>query len=89
MAGVILTAVFFGYELSSTGIVLAVLLSTTLAPIAGTYGPIIGMVAGVFHMILVTNVGVIHGGINLYNNGFAGGLAAGILVPIIDAFKKD
>ncbi len=89
MAGVILTAVFFGYELSSTGIVLAVLLSTTLAPIAGTYGPIIGMVAGVFHMILVTNVGVIHGGINLYNNGFAGGLVAGILVPIIDAFKKD
>ena len=87
--GVIITALFFGYDLSSTGIILAVLLSTTLAPIAGTYGPMIGIVAGIFHMILVTNVGVIHGGINLYNNGFAGGLVAGILVPIVEAFKKD
>ena len=89
VVGVILTALFFGYELSSTGVVLAVLFSTTLAPIAGTYGPLIGIVAGIFHMILVTNVGIIHGGINLYNNGFAGGLVAGILLPIIEAFKKE
>ncbi len=87
--GVMLTALFFGYDLASTEIVLAVLFSTTLAPIAGKYGPIIGIVAGVFHMILVMNVGVIHGGINLYNNGFAGGLVAGILVPIVEAFKKE
>lgn len=87
--GVILTALFFDYELSSTGVVLAVLFSTTLAPIAGTYGPIIGVIAGICHMILVTNVGIIHGGINLYNNGFAGGLVAGILVPIVEAFKKE
>ena len=87
--GVILTALFFGYELSSTSIILAVMFSTTLAPIAGTFGPIIGIIAGIIHMILVANVGVIHGGINLYHNGFSGGLVAGILVPIIEAFKKD
>lgn len=87
--GVIVTALFFHYDLASTGIILAVLFSTTLAPIAGTYGPYIGFAAGVLHMILVTNVGVIHGGINLYNNGFSGGLVAGILVPVVDAFRKD
>lgn len=87
--GVILTALFFGYELNTTGIIISVLFSTTLAPVAGTYGPIIGFLAGVIHMILVTNVGVIHGGINLYNNGFSGGLVAGVLVPVVDAFRKE
>lgn len=89
MVGVILMALIFGYDISSTGILIAILFSTTLAPIAGNYGPIIGMIAGMFHMILVTNVGVIHGGINLYNNGFSGGLVAGVMIPIVDAFKKE
>lgn len=86
--GVILAAIAMGHDLSSTSIIIAVLFSTTIAPIAGTYGPVIGIVAGMLHMALVTNIGVIHGGINLYNNGFSGGLVAGFLVPIIDAFKK-
>lgn len=88
MVGVIGAAVVMGYDLSSTGIIISVLFSTTIAPIAGTYGPILGIVAGMLHMALVTNIGVLHGGINLYNNGFSGGLVAGFLVPIIDAFKK-
>lgn len=89
MAGVVVTALVFNYDLSSTAIVISVLFSTTLAPIAGSYGPIAGFIAGVSHMILVTNVGIIHGGINLYNNGFSGGLVAGVLIPVIDAFRKE
>lgn len=89
MLGVIATALFFGNDLSTTSIIISVLFSTTLAPIAGTYGPIIGFFAGILHMILVTNVGVIHGGVNLYNNGFSGGLVAGVLVPVVDAFQKE
>jgi hypothetical protein len=89
IVGVIATALFFGFDLSSTSIIITVLFSTTLAPVAGTYGPFIGFIAGILHMILVTNVGVIHGGINLYNNGFSGGLVAGVLIPIVDAFKKE
>ena len=88
VTGVVIAALIMGHDLSSTGIIIAVLFSTTIAPIAGTYGPIIGLIAGMLHMALVTNIGVIHGGINLYNNGFSGGLVAGFLVPIIDAFKK-
>jgi len=86
--GLIGTALLMGYDLSSTGLIISVLFSTTLAPIAGTYGPIAGIIAGALHLALVMNIGVVHGGINLYNNGFSGGLVAGFLVPIIDAFKK-
>jgi hypothetical protein len=86
--GVLFGGFIFGYDFTSTGFIISVLFSTTIAPIAGSFGPIIGILAGVLHLTLVTNVGVIHGGINLYNNGFAGGLVAGFLIPIIDAFKK-
>lgn len=86
--GVWIAAVFFGYSLSSTGMILSVLFATTIAPIAGTYGPVAGVIAGMLHLALVTNIGGVHGGINLYNNGFSGGLVAGFFVPIIDAFKK-
>ncbi len=86
--GVWIAAVFFGYSLNSTGMILSVLFATTIAPIAGTYGPVAGIIAGMLHLALVTNIGGVHGGINLYNNGFSGGLVAGFFVPIIDAFKK-
>jgi len=87
--GVIVTALFFGYDLNSTSIIISVLFSTTLAPIAGTYGPIVGFISGILHMILVTNVAMIHGGVNLYNNGFSGGIVAGVLIPVVDAFRKE
>lgn len=86
--GVVIAAIFMGYDLSATGIIISALFSTTIAPIAGTYGVKIGVLAGMLHLALVANIGIVHGGINLYNNGFSGGLVAGFLIPIIDAFKK-
>ena len=86
--GVIFAALFFNYEVNSTGIIITILFSTTLAPIAGVFGARVGFIAGILHLILATNVGVIHGGVNLYNNGFAGGLVAGFLLPILNAFGK-
>ncbi len=86
--GVITTALFLEFDISSTGIIIVVLFSTTLAPIAGVYGAKIGFIAGVLHLILATNVGIMHGGVNLYNNGFAGGLVAGFLLPILNTFTK-
>ena len=86
--GVIITALFLEYDISSTVVIITVLFSTTLAPIAGVYGYKIGFIAGILHFLLATNVGIIHGGVNLYNNGFAGGLVAGFLLPILDSFIK-
>lgn len=88
MSGVLIGALLLGIDVSSTGIIISILFSTTIGPIAGTYGPIWGFGAGLLHLALVTNIGIIHGGINLYNNGFSGGLVAGTLIPIIDAFKR-
>ena len=86
--GVIIMALIFKNDITSTSIIITVLFSTTLAPLAGVYGYKLGILAGMLHFILATNVGIIHGGINLYNNGFAGGLVAGFLLPMIDAFRK-
>ncbi len=89
LIGVYLSTFIFTWDPSSTGALLAALFGTTLAPIAGEFGYKSGILAGFLHMAMVMNVGYLHGGINLYNNGFAGGLVAAILVPILIAFKNN
>ncbi|MGL5718093.1 MAG: DUF1576 domain-containing protein [Paraclostridium sp.] len=86
--GVILMALILNKDITSTSVIITVLFSTTLAPLAGVYGFNVGIMAGMLHFILASNVGIIHGGVNLYNNGFAGGLVAGFLLPMIDAFRR-
>jgi len=76
------------WETNTTAVIIAGLFGTTLAPIAGQYGVFAGMLAGFFHLSIVMNVVVLHGGINLYNNGFAGGFVASFLVPLIDALRR-
>ena len=71
-----MTALLLGYELSSIGILMAFLFLTTLAPMAGTFGFFWGITAGFLHLFLVTQIAVIHGAVNLYYNGFSGGIVA-------------
>lgn len=87
--GVFIAAYLQVWEFNSTSVLLAALFGTTLAPIAGRFGPVIGIIAGFIHLTIVMNVGDLHGGLNLYNNGFSGGLVAATLVPVIEAFRKD
>lgn len=88
---VVIGVVFASYlnigEYNSFAVALTALFGTTLAPIAGVHGPFMGIIAGFFHLFVVNNVGIIHGGMNLYNNGFSGGLVAGVLVPLIHKFN--
>ncbi|ELS0478116.1 DUF1576 domain-containing protein [Enterococcus faecalis] len=72
------------FEVNQTTIVLAGIFSTGLAPISGYYGVKFGLIAGFLHMSLVTNVSYLHGGLNLYNNGFSTGFVAAIMVPLLD-----
>ena len=60
------------------------LFGTALAPISGVFGPIAGVIAGWLHLAVVQNVGLVHGGLNLYNNGFSAGIVAGFLLPIFN-----
>ncbi|OPX47398.1 hypothetical protein CLTHE_19610 [Clostridium thermobutyricum DSM 4928] len=89
LIGATLAALININPLTSPSIILAILFSTCLAPIAGKFGFLIGILAGFLHVCLGVNVGYLHGGLNLYNNGFAGGLVAMILVPLITTFKRE
>lgn len=89
LIGVMLSSFFNIWDISSTSVIIAGLFGTTLSPIAGKYGWISGIITGGVHLAISMNVGIVHGGINLYNNGFAGGIAAGIIIPILNIFKKE
>ena len=70
-------------------IIISVILSTGLAPIAGMFGPLWGIISGFLHIMLVTNLVYLHGGLNLYNNGLSCGFVSMIIIPIITIFKKE
>lgn len=86
MIGVLTASLVNKYDPSGTPAILTALFSTTIAPVAGEFGIIAGILAGFLHKAVATNVGFIHGGINLYNNGLAGGLVAAVLVPLLRNF---
>lgn len=86
--GVYLATIFNTWEPNSTSVIIAALFGTALAPISGKFGWPYGILTGVIHLSLVMNIGYLHGGMNLYNNGFSAGIVAATLVPIIDSFKK-
>ena len=87
LVGIMIGSYLTGVEPTSTSALIAAIFGTTLAPVSGYYGPFAGMIAGFVHITLVNHVVVMHGGLNLYNNGFAGGFVAALLVPIFEIFE--
>lgn len=87
MFGVLFASLFKNWSVTDPAVTLALLLSTTLAPIAGEFGVIAGVIAGFLHSSVALNVGIVYGGMNLYNNGFAGGIVAIFLVPVIQSIR--
>lgn len=88
MLGAIVMALVSDYGIDNPASQLAVLFASTLAPISGEYGPVAGFSAGMAHLLLVQVVGTLHGGLNLYNNGFAGGLTAGLFLPVLEWLRE-
>jgi hypothetical protein len=84
MMGVYIGSQLMTWAPSDTGPLLAALFATTLAPISGQFGLLLGLLAGSVHLMLVMRTGAWHAGLNLYNNGFAGGLTATLFVSIIN-----
>ena len=76
------------YNPHSVSATVTILFATNLAPVAGEYGFIAGIFAGFCHVSIVSSVGVLHGGLNLYNNGFSGGFVAATLVPIFESIRN-
>lgn len=69
-------------KLGSRGMVLSALFTCGVAPIVGNYGFLAGLLVGLVHSVLVPNIGVLHGWMSLYNNGFCLGLITILLYPL-------
>ena len=87
MVGVLLASLPTTWTITTPGPMLALLFCTTLAPVAGEFGVIPGVIAGILHFAVVMNVGTVYAGMNLYNNGFAGGLVAIFMVPFLNSIR--
>ena len=89
MIGVYLICIPKIWAHTDPGPILAALFCTTLAPISGRFGFFAGLAAGSLHLPMVMHVGSMHGYMNLYNNGFAGGLAMLLIVGFIKGLKPE
>ncbi|MCL2253397.1 MAG: DUF1576 domain-containing protein [Lachnospiraceae bacterium] len=88
MTGAILSSFIFGGMPGIHTCIIAILLSTGLAPIAGHFGAFWGIAAGFIHVNVNLHTAYLSGGMNLYSNGLSAGITAMFLVPIITAFRR-
>lgn len=88
MAGVLLGSWFNHVPFASPSLQLAGLFGTTLAPFAGQFGWPFGVLAGFLHSSVVLYAGLPLEGMNLYNNGFSGGLIAIVLYPVLTSLVR-
>ena len=88
MLGVWLGAYGMHYEPNYPALQLAGLFGTTLAPVSGHFGAVFGVAAGFIHSALVLQTGGPVAGLNLYNNGFSGGLIAIVMYPTLTAIVR-
>lgn len=88
LAGIYGASLTQSLDAKEPALILAALFGTNLAPIAGEYGVFWGMITGFVHSSVAPNVVAGHGGLNLYNNGFAAGVVALIILPIIQTFQS-
>ncbi len=88
MLGVWLASLVMVPSNTDPGMLLAALFGMSLAPIAGQFGFIYGVIAGFIHSAVVLVVGAPCGGFNLYNNGFSAGLVALLMLSLIQGVSR-
>lgn len=88
LLGVYLFTFISKYEPTEPGILLAAIFGVGIAPIAGQFGVVPGIVAGMLHSAIVMCTSAMYGGLNLYNNGFSAGWVAIFMVPAMESFIK-
>ena len=75
------------WTLSTQAYINALAFATGLCPIAGRYGLKYGVIAGLVSAIICSSTAAMHGGFVLYNGGFNAGLAAIIMIPVLDFYN--
>lgn len=87
MLGVYLGTLLKVYDAADPAPLLAALFVTGIAPVSGYFGPLVGVFSGYLHLGMVMHVGWLHSGLNLYNNGFSGGLVTMFVVALAKALR--
>lgn len=85
LAGVYLFTFVSQYNPTTPGIQLAAIFGVGLSPIAGQFGIIAGILAGMLHSAIAMCTARFYGGLNLYNNGFSAGWVAIFLIPMLES----
>lgn len=88
LIGVFLAAHLTIADSTSTAVIMTGLYGTTLAPIVSDFGALAGLAAGFLHLCVGSNLIGLHNGVHLYNNGFSGGVVAGIMLPVLLTIRK-
>ncbi len=88
LLGVFLSTLVNQFHATTPSMQLAAIFVVGLAPIAGKFGVIPGIIAGMLHSAIVTCTTEMYGGLNLYNNGFSAGWVAILMVPGLEGRKK-
>lgn len=75
------------WTISTQSYLNSVAFATGLCPLVGRYGYRAGLAAGALCASICTATSAIHGGLMLYNGGFTTGVAALILIPILEHYS--
>ena len=89
MVGAGIMAVVLGKSLAQSGVMSILLFTSSLAPITLHFGIGWGLMAGALHLLVAPALGDVHGGLNLYNNGYTAGVVATFLVLTAHLLRKD
>ncbi len=76
------------WTISTQAYINSVAFATGLCPMVGRYGIRAGLAAGALCAALCTATGALHGGLMLYNGGFTTGIAALLLLPIMEHYHR-
>ena len=83
----LISGIAIPWTLSTQIYVSCLAFATGLCPISGKYGFKYGVAAGFLSATICTVTGSMHGGFVLYNGGFTAGLAALIIVSLLDFYN--
>ena len=75
------------WTISTQSYLNSVAFATGLCPLVGRYGYRAGLAAGALCASICTATSAFHGGLMLYNGGFTTGVAALILIPILEHYS--
>lgn len=88
LLGVLLSTLFNHMLPTAAGIQMGAVCAVGLSPVAGQFGILAGIIAGMLHSAVTVCSSSLYGGLNLYNSGFSTGLVAIVLVPALESFIK-